>query len=115
VFDHIGQLPQQQGVDHPAFKVYQRWLGLGKTWFKLSGAYLTNKKADYSDIDVVVKVMIATAPDRLIWGSDWPHPTKKANEKPNDAAMLNLLQNWAPQVDVREKILVSNPAKLYGY
>lgn len=115
VFDHMGQIPQPQGITHPAFKLYERWLDAGTTWFKLSGAYLTSKKADLSDSGIVAKALIAKAPDRMVWGSDWPHPTKKANEKPNDAALLNLLQNWAPEASLREKILVHNPAKLYGF
>ena len=115
VFDHMGQLPQPQGTNHPAFKLYERWLDTGKTWFKLSGAYITSKKADLSDSSVVAKALIARAPDRMVWGSDWPHPTKKANEKPNDVALLNLLQEWALDVSLREKILVHNPAKLYGF
>lgn len=115
VFDHMGQLPQPQGTDHPVFKVYERWLGEGKTWFKLSGPYLTSKKADMSDAAVVAHALIAKSPDRMVWGSDWPHPTKKANEKPNDATILNLLAAWAPTEAARAKILVHNPAKLYGF
>ncbi len=115
VFDHIGQVPQPQGTAHPAFKVYERWLAQGKAWFKLSGAYLTSKAADFSDTGVVAKALIAAAPERIVWGSDWPHPTKKANEKPNDTTLLNLLQAWAPEPGQREKILVHNPAKLYGF
>jgi predicted TIM-barrel fold metal-dependent hydrolase len=63
----------------------------------------------------LAKTLITMAPDRIVWGSDWPHPTKKANEKPNDAVLLNLLAVWAPTESGREKILVHNPAKLYGF
>jgi len=68
-----------------------------------------------SDTVGVAQALIAKAPDRMVWGSDWPHPTKKANEKPNDAAILNQLASWAPTEAVRAKILAHNPAKLYGF
>lgn len=115
VFDHMGQLPQPQGLKHPAFALYARLLDGGQAWFKLSGAYLTSKQPDLSDVGVVARALIGLAPERMVWGSDWPHPTKKANEKPNDAAVLNLLDDWAPTTAIRQRILADNPAKLYGY
>lgn len=115
VFDHMGQLPQPQGITHPAFALYARLLDSGRAWVKLSGAYLTSKKSDLSDSGAVARTFMDLAPERLIWGTDWPHPTKKANEKPDDAALLDLLQEWAPTNAILHKILVSNPAKLYGF
>lgn len=115
VFDHMGQLPQPQGLKHPAFALYARLLDGGQAWFKLSGAYLTSKRPDLSDVGVVARALIGLAPERMVWGSDWPHPTKKANDKPDDAAVLNLLDDWAPTAAIRQRILVDNPAKLYGY
>ncbi|MEN9538026.1 MAG: hypothetical protein RLZZ126_261 [Pseudomonadota bacterium] len=115
VFDHMGQLPQPAGTAHPAFALYTRLLEQGRAWFKLSGAYLTSQKPDLSDSGAVARALIARAPDRMVWGSDWPHPTKKANEKPDDALLLDHLQDWAPTASLREKILVSNPATLYGF
>ncbi len=115
VFDHMGQLPQPQGLKHPAFALYARLLDGGQAWFKLSGAYLTSKRPDLSDSGVVARALIGLASERMVWGSDWPHPTKKAADKPDDAAVLNLLDDWAPTAAIRHRILVSNPAKLYGY
>lgn len=115
VFDHMGQLPQPQGLKHPAFALYARLLDSGQAWFKLSGAYLTSKKPDLSDSGVVARALIGLAPERMIWGSDWPHPTKKVGDKPDDAAVLNLLDDWAPTAAIRHRILVDNPAKLYGF
>lgn len=115
VFDHMGQLPQPQALQHPAFALYARLLDSGRAWFKLSGAYLTSRSADLSDSGVVARALIALAPQRMVWGSDWPHPTKKAADKPDDAALLDLLDDWAPTAAIRRQILVDNPAKLYAF
>ncbi|MFS2032514.1 amidohydrolase family protein [Polaromonas sp. CT11-55] len=115
VVDHMGQLPQPQGLRHPAFALYAGLLDSGRAWFKLSGAYITSQKPDLSDSGMVARALIGLAPERMVWGSDWPHPTKKAGDKPDDAAMLNLLDDWAPTAAVRDRILVDNPARLYGF
>ena len=115
VFDHLGQPPQPAGINHPSFKLYQELLDKGNTWIKLTGAYITSQKSDYSDTNIVAKKYVEIAPERLVWGTDWPHPTKKANEKPNDAKIMDQLLIWAPNPTIREKILVSNPTSLYGF
>lgn len=115
VIDHMGQLPQPAGLQHPAWRLYQRWLDGGRTWFKLSGAYITAQRADLSDVGTVAQALLRQAPERLVWGSDWPHPTKKADAKPDDAAYFNLIAQWAPDAAQRHRILVDNPAVLYGF
>ncbi len=115
VFDHMGQLPQPAGIAHPAFAFYRRLLDQDKAWFKLSGAYISSKRADYADTGLVARELMRIAPERLVWGSDWPHPTKKAGEKPDDAAVLDKLDEWAPSAVVRDRILVDNPARLYRF
>lgn len=115
VFDHMGQLPQPQGLKHAAFELYAEQLASGRAWFKLSGAYLTSKRDDLSDVAVVARALIGLAPERMVWGSDWPHPTQKAGQKPDDADLLRLLGDWAPTAAIRHRILVDNPAQLYGY
>lgn len=116
VFDHMGRLPQPAGISHPGHAVIKRLLDLGKTWVKLSGPYLDTKvgrAGDYLDIDAVAQSWIAANPDRMVWGSDWPHPTE--HEKPDDAELMNLLGRWTDDASVIHKILVSNPEKLYGF
>lgn len=115
VFDHLGQPPQPAGINDPSFRLYTELLNKGNTWIKLTGAYITSKKPDYSDTNIVAKKYVEMAPERVVWGTDWPHPTKKANEKPDDAKMMDQLLVWAPSAATREKILVSNPAALYGF
>jgi predicted TIM-barrel fold metal-dependent hydrolase len=115
VFDHMGRLPQPGAVNHPAFKIIRRMIDKGRTWVKLSGAYHDTRVGapTYADVAETAKAYIKAAPERLIWGSDWPHPTEK--EKPNDALLLDLLAAWAPDEAMFHRILVENPVVLYGF
>lgn len=116
VFDHMARLPQPLGLAHPAVKIVEHLLAQGRTWVKLSGAYLDSQvgeAAEFLDIDAVARHWIAAAPNRLVWGSDWPHPTETV--KPNDANMLDMLARWSTERSVLERILVSNPSELYGF
>jgi len=116
VFDHLARLPLPAGIAHPAHRVVTDQLKQGKTWVKLSGAYLDSQLQGpglYADLAPVARSFVATAPDRMVWGSDWPHPTETT--KPNDADLLNLLTQWADSPEQIKKILVDNPAKLYGF
>jgi predicted TIM-barrel fold metal-dependent hydrolase len=115
VFDHLGRLPQPSPLDHPAFAVISRMIDKGRTWVKLSGAYMdTNVGAPtYSDKLLVAQAYIKAAPERVVWGSDWPHPTER--DKPNDATLFDLLAEWEPDDAQRERILVTNPEALYGF
>lgn len=116
VIDHMGRLPQPLGLKHAAVGLIEHLLGRGNTWIKLSGAYLDSQIGEsqgFSDVDAVARHWIACAPDRLVWGSDWPHPTE--THKPDDAKMLDRLGIWTKDQAVIEKILVHNPAELYGF
>jgi predicted TIM-barrel fold metal-dependent hydrolase len=115
VFDHMGRLPQPAGVDHAAFAIIRRLIDQGRTWVKLSGAYLDTRVGPptYADATAVAQAFVAAAPERVVWGSDWPHPTEK--EKPDDAVLFDLLAAWAPDAATRRRILVSNPETLYGF
>ena len=115
VFDHLGRIPQPEGIDHPAVKVLLKLMDQGKTWMKLSGAYMDTKigAPAYSDVTKVAQKFVANSPERVVWGSDWPHPTE--NIKPDDAVLMNLLAAWAPSEKIRHRILVENPEELYGF
>ena len=94
---------------------------------KISGAYRSSKLApDYQDMVPYARALIAANPDRIVWGTDWPHPDssrvegRKATDiaplyQIDDGRLLNQLPVWAPDADVRKKILVDNPARLYGF
>ena len=113
VFDHLGRLPRGTGVNDPAFTVIRRMLDGGRTWMKLSGAYMMGDPPDYAEAAPVARAYIAAAPERMVWGSDWPHPTEQ--DKPDDAVLFDLLSVWAPDAAARQRILVENPAILYDF
>jgi predicted TIM-barrel fold metal-dependent hydrolase len=115
VFDHMGRLPQPVGLAHPAFAIIRRLIDQGRTWVKLSGAYLDTKigSPTYADATAVARAFAEAAPERMVWGSDWPHPTEK--EKPDDAVLLDLLADWVPGAATRHRVLVTNPQTLYGF
>jgi predicted TIM-barrel fold metal-dependent hydrolase len=117
VLDHLGRLPQPMGIQHPAFGLICDLMHKEKAWVKLSGAYILSKVGPptYADSSAIAQAYVKAAPQRLVWGSDWPHPTAPGPEKPNDAVLLDLLAEWAPNKTERERILVDNPAKLYGF
>jgi predicted TIM-barrel fold metal-dependent hydrolase len=117
VFDHMGRIPKDVGVDHPAYTVISRLIDKGRTWVKISGAYMDTKigPPTYADSTKLAQAFVKLAPQRMVWGSDWPHPTEKADDKPNDATLVDLLTEWAPDEATRNRILVSNPAELYGF
>jgi predicted TIM-barrel fold metal-dependent hydrolase len=112
VFDHLGRL-SAAGIDDPAFGVIRRMFDKGNTWMKLSGAYMFDSPPRYAKAVPIAQAYIKAAPERVVWGSDWPHPTEK--EKPDDAVLLDLLSDWAPNEAMRHRILVDNPARLYGF
>jgi D-galactarolactone isomerase len=116
VIDHMGRLPPAQGVKHPAFQTLHRLMDKGNTWVKLSGAYLNTDigAPTYSDAVAVMHGWIRAAPERVVWGSDWPHTTEP-HQKPDDAVLLDLLAQATPDKTVLSSILVSNPATLYGF
>jgi predicted TIM-barrel fold metal-dependent hydrolase len=115
VIDHMGRIPEPIGTHHAAFALLRKWLGEGRTWVKLSGAYLESRDAPrYADVSRVAREYAMLAPERLVWGSDWPHPTE-AVAKPDDAVLFDLLGEWAPPEGLRRRILVENPETLYGF
>jgi predicted TIM-barrel fold metal-dependent hydrolase len=117
VFDHMGRIPKDVGVDHPAYTVISRLIDKGRAWVKISGAYMDTKVGPptYADSTRLAQAFVKLAPQRMAWGSDWPHPTQKDDDKPNDAILADLLLEWAPDEATRNRILVDNPATLYGF
>jgi len=94
VFDHLGRLAQPNALDNPGFKTISKLIDKGRTWVKLSGAYQDTKVGPptYSDTVAVARAYIKAAPERMVWASDWPHPTEK--DKPDDAVLFDLLTEW---------------------
>jgi D-galactarolactone isomerase len=116
VFDHLARIPPETGIAHPAFAVVQRLLERGRAWVKLSGAYIESKVGppSYADVGAIACAFIKAAPQRLVWGSDWPHPSVHA-AWPDEAVLFDALCAWAPDDELRRQILVANPEALYGF
>jgi D-galactarolactone isomerase len=115
VFDHMGHVPQPEGLKHPVFNVIRRLVDKGRAWVKLSVTYDNTKDGPpgYEDVTNVALAYMKAAPERLVWGSNWPHPNETI--KPDDAVLFDLLGKWAPEETTRNRILVENPATLYGF
>jgi predicted TIM-barrel fold metal-dependent hydrolase len=127
VFDHFAGAQAALGPDQPGFADVLELVKSGKAYVKISGAYRASKAApDYTDAIPLAKALIAANPDRIVWGTDWPHPDSVTppGKKPTDVTplfqvddgrLLNQLPVWAPDAAIRQKILVTNPARLYGF
>ncbi|MFK0005370.1 amidohydrolase family protein [Paenarthrobacter sp. NPDC090522] len=119
VIDHMGRIPGATGTSHPAYAAILGLIDAGHTWVKLSGVYHESPVGppSYSDRAAVGAAFAQAAPERLLWGSDWPHPTASRGEvpMPDDAAMLDLLASWVPRQQDRKRILVDNPETVYGF
>jgi D-galactarolactone isomerase len=115
VIDHNGKFLEPVGVDHPGFKVLLRLLDSGRCWVKVSAPYETSKTGAprYEDVAVLAKALIKANPERCVWASNWPHPNRKT--LPDNAALLDLLLDWAASDLVRRRILADNPVRLYGF
>ncbi len=127
VFDHFGGARAAFGVGQPGFSDLLDLVRSGKAYVKISGAYRASKLApDYPDVVLLAKALISANPDRIVWGTDWPHPNsvtppgRQATDvtplyQIDDGRLLNQLAVWAPDAVIRKKILVDNPARLYGF
>src|SRR3954470_24841015 len=117
VFDHLAHPPLPAGIDHSSHKIVRELIDKGRTWVKLSGAYSNSKIGPpaYPEATKIAQAFVKAAPERLVWGSDWPHPGLPDNNKPDDALLFDLLSEWAPDEAVRNRILVQNPEALYGF
>ena len=116
VVDHLGRIDPAEGPAATAYGVLRRLLDGGNTWVKLSGAYMrsTVHGPGYADTLPLGRALAQAAPERLVWGSDWPHTTE-APGTVNDADLVDLLWAWAGSDALMDRILVDNPARLYGF
>ena len=125
VFDHFGGAQGELGPEKPGFADLLELVRTGKAYVKISGAYRASKLGpDFPDVVPLARALIAANADRIIWGTDWPHPNSSAGGNPtdltplyqiDDGRLLNQLPLWAPDAAIRKKILVDNPARLYGF
>ena len=127
VIDHFGGAQASQGLDQPGFGTLLRLVRAGKAYVKVSAAYRASSRPDdYSDVAPLAKALIEANPQRILWGSDWPHPAGAAlpghsgtevvqNLQIDNGRLLNLMAVWVPDPALRKTILVDNPAQLFGF
>jgi D-galactarolactone isomerase len=115
VIDHNGKFLDPVTIEHPGFQALTRLLDAGNTWVKMSAPYETSKTGPphYADVSVIARAIVAAAPERCVWATNWPHPGR--NPVPDTPLMLDLLLEWADDDATRRRILVDNPAALYGF
>lgn len=116
VIDHIGRFMQPVAADDAGWQALRRLVDGGRCWVKLSAPYHGSKSGPprYADAGALALELIRAAPERMLYATNWPHPSLKSNH-PDDVALLDLLNDWAGSTAVRQKILVSNPAERYGF
>jgi len=115
VIDHMGRTDARAGTATPGFQCLLRALGEGWCWAKLSGAHRISRAApDYPDARPFHEALVRANPERLVWGGDWPHP-RVEGEMPDAGHLFELFRLWTPDLPTRQRILVTNPARLYGF
>ena len=117
VIDHTGKFLQPVPPDSREFRCLLNLVDTGRCWVKLSAPYETSKTGapKYEDVSRLARALVKQAPERMLWASNWPHPSVPKEQRPSDEDLLDLLLDWAPDEKLRKKILVDNPAALYGY
>lgn len=114
VIEHMGHMPASMGVHAPGFQSLLRLVGAEGGWVKLSGAYINaSLPYPYADVRPFVEALVNAAPSRAVWGSNWPHP--HTDPAPDNGQLCGLVREWFPTAEMRQRILVDNPARLYDF
>jgi len=115
IVDHLGMVPAARGVGDPDFQGLLKLVGDGHAHVKLSAVYrLSAQYPDYADARPLHDALVRANPERLMWGTDWPHPSIAAEAMPDDGHLLDLFHDWTPDAQTRRRILVDTPKRLFG-
>lgn len=118
IFDHHGKFFAGVTPDSPQIGALKRLIDKGNCWFKFAGCYESSRSGgpEFEDIAAIARVIAEYAPERIIWGTNWPHNNAKTTEEyPEDADLLDTVLSWLPSDEAREKALVTNPEHLFGF
>ena len=116
VIDHMGRIDTDEGLNGQAFRALLRLLDRGNVWVKLSGADRIAKRPHaYAEAIPFARALAVHAPERIVWGTDWPHPNHKPGAVPNDGALTDLIAEIAPDAKTRQRMMVDNPTRLFGF
>jgi predicted TIM-barrel fold metal-dependent hydrolase len=114
VVDHFGLVDPSRGLNDESFQALLSLLGGGRIWLKLTPFRSSKRYPDYEDIEPFHRAVLAANPERLLWGSDWPHAHLKT-DMPDAGQLVDLFDRWTANDPLRQQILVDNPASLYGF
>jgi len=117
VFGHMGYVRSVPGAAAPGFQALLRLVKSGKAWVKLTAPYrISAQPMPHADIKAYAHALLEANPARVLWGTDWPHVMLKwPNPMPNDGGLCDLLGDWVTDAALRQRVLVDNPAQLYGF
>ncbi|HEY2618223.1 MAG TPA: amidohydrolase family protein [Acetobacteraceae bacterium] len=113
VIDHCGGVKAELGTAHPQFAALLRLLDGGRAWIKLCSYRASSAGQPWNDVAPNVKALVAAAPERCVWGTDWPHP--QMDPAPEAALLYDQFVEWVPDAAVRQCVLVANAEVLYGF
>ena len=115
VVDHVGRFMPPVGPDHVSFAALLRLIDGGRCWVKLSAPYESGGDGppDYADVARLARALVAAAPERMLWATNWPHPGQ--DDPPTISELIDLFRTWVPDPALRARILATNPAELYGF
>ena len=114
VIDHFGRIAASDGLDAPPFRALLELLRRDHCHAKIMGPYFASDAPGFADLAPFAQAMVEAAPDRIVWGTDWPHPSAK-EKLPNDGDLADLLADWVPDEAMRKRVLVDNPQRLYSF
>jgi predicted TIM-barrel fold metal-dependent hydrolase len=114
VLDHMAGIDPALGVEHPSFQQLLRHVGAGHVWVKTSLCRVSSAYPDYADIKPFHDALVAANPERLLWGSDWPHLAMGA-ASPDVGMLIDIVHQWVPDAAARQRIFVDNPGEIYGF
>jgi predicted TIM-barrel fold metal-dependent hydrolase len=115
IIDHMLHMPAERGIGDPNFQALLRLVGDGDAYVKVSAPYrMSAQFPDYDEARAFHDALVSANPERLMWGSDWPHPSIAAEVMPDDGHLLDLFMEWTPSEAIRRRILVDTPARLFG-
>ena len=115
IVDHMGRVPTKDGLEQMPFKILLETARMENCWVKICGAErISSMGPPFTDAVPFAQALLETAPDRVLWGTDWPHPNIKKH-MPNDGDLVDLIPLYMPDAELQRRVLVANPERLYGF
>jgi predicted TIM-barrel fold metal-dependent hydrolase len=115
IIDHMGRVPTKDGLEQEPFKILLNAARMDNCWIKICGAErISSQGPPFTDAVPFAQAILEVAPERALWGTDWPHPNIKKH-MPNDGDLVDLIPLFMPDAALQRQVLVDNPQRLYGF